>query len=98
MRLLLLTPPMTQINTPYPATAYLTGFLRSRGYDAVQADPAIELLLSLLSLGGLKEIHQEISEKFKTKKLYPASVRNFLKHYEEYHATVDSAVKYLQGT
>ena len=38
--------PMTQINTPYPATAYLTGFLRERGYDAVQADPAIQLLLN----------------------------------------------------
>ncbi|MFT3882013.1 MAG: hypothetical protein QM703_20450 [Gemmatales bacterium] len=28
MRLLLVTPPMTQLNTPYPATAYLMGFLR----------------------------------------------------------------------
>jgi len=28
MRLLLVTPPMIQLNTPYPATAYLTGFLR----------------------------------------------------------------------
>ena len=28
MKVLLLTPPMVQVNTPYPATAYLTGFLR----------------------------------------------------------------------
>ena len=49
MRILLLTPPMTQINTPYPATPYLTGFLRERGYDVAQADPAIELVLRLLS-------------------------------------------------
>ena len=28
LRVLLLTPPMIQLNTPYPATAYLTGFLR----------------------------------------------------------------------
>jgi hypothetical protein len=33
-------PPMTQLNTPYPSTAYLTGFLRSQGVDAVQEDLA----------------------------------------------------------
>ena len=31
LRVLSLIPPMTQLNTPYPSTAYLTGFLRSRG-------------------------------------------------------------------
>jgi hypothetical protein len=41
--------PMTQLNTPYPSTAYLTGFLRSRGVDAVQADLALALVLELLS-------------------------------------------------
>ena len=30
-RILLISPPLTQLNTPYPSTAYLTGFLRSRG-------------------------------------------------------------------
>ena len=37
-KVLSLIPPMTQLNTPYPSTAYLTGFLRSRAVDAVQAD------------------------------------------------------------
>ena len=45
MRVLLLTPPMVQLNTPYPATAYLTGFLRERGFEVEQADPAIEWVL-----------------------------------------------------
>ena len=31
LRVLSVIPPMTQLNTPYPSTAYLTGFLRSRG-------------------------------------------------------------------
>jgi hypothetical protein len=39
-RILSVIPPMTQLNTPYPSTAYLTGFLRSRGFDAVQEDLA----------------------------------------------------------
>src|SRR5690242_3970171 len=41
-RVLLIIPPLTQLNTPYPATAYLTGFLKSRGYamgqDSVSAE------------------------------------------------------------
>jgi len=36
LRVLSLIPPMTQLNTPYPSTAYITGFLRSRGIPAVQ--------------------------------------------------------------
>ena len=64
MRTLLLTPPMTQINTPYPATAYLTGFLRARGFEVVQADPALELVLKLLSRTGLSEILSCIKDKY----------------------------------
>ena len=41
IRVLSVIPPMTQLNTPYPSTAYLTGFLRSRGVTAVQEDLAL---------------------------------------------------------
>lgn len=41
IKVLSLIPPMTQLNTPYPATAYLTGFLRSPGVDAAQEDLAL---------------------------------------------------------
>ena len=47
-RVLSVIPPMTQLNTPYPSTAYLTGFLRSRGLAAVQADLALALVLFAL--------------------------------------------------
>jgi hypothetical protein len=40
-RVLSLIPPMTQLNTPYPSTAYLTGFLRARGVTAAQDDLAL---------------------------------------------------------
>ena len=40
-RVLSIIPPMTQLNTPYPSTAYITGFLRSRGIAATQADIAL---------------------------------------------------------
>ena len=57
-RVLSVIPPMTQLNTPYPSTAYLTGFLRSRGIDAVQEDLALALVLRLLSGGGLAQVRQ----------------------------------------
>jgi hypothetical protein len=49
---------MTQLNTPYPSTAYLTGFLRSRGVQAAQEDLALALVLRLLSATGLQEIRE----------------------------------------
>ena len=60
MRLLLLTPPFTQLNTPYPATAYLQGFLNTLGVESRQADLGIEVILSLFSRAGLTEIFAEI--------------------------------------
>jgi hypothetical protein len=33
-KLLLITPPFTQLNTPYPATAYLKGFLNTVRVEA----------------------------------------------------------------
>lgn len=56
MRVLLIMPPMTQVNAPYPATSFLTGFLRGRGVDAVQADLAIELVDRLFSPSGLERV------------------------------------------
>src|SRR5438046_10118328 len=53
MRLLLVTPPMSQLNTPYPATAYLMGFLRLHaadlGLELTQADASLPLFLRLFS-------------------------------------------------
>ncbi len=48
---------MTQINTPYPATAYLKGFLRAQkevlGLEVTQTDPALEMVLGILSRTGI---------------------------------------------
>ncbi|WP_299251296.1 radical SAM protein [uncultured Lacinutrix sp.] len=47
--LLLITPPFTQLNTPYPATAYLKGFLNTKNISAFQMDLGIEVILELFS-------------------------------------------------
>lgn len=94
MRVLLLTPPMTQLNTPYPATAYLTGFLRSRGIDARQADPAIELVSRLFSRSGLERIKRALK---KGPGQGADSVRFFLEAFNDYLATVEPVLAFLQG-
>ncbi|WP_019987231.1 B12-binding domain-containing radical SAM protein [Rudanella lutea] len=62
---LLLTPPFTQLNTPYPATAYLKGFLNAQakaGMPVVahQADLGIEVILKLFSAQGLAAMFAEL--------------------------------------
>lgn len=60
LRVLAVIPPMTQLNTPYPSTAYLTGFLRSQGVDARQVDLALALVLELFSPSGLAELREAV--------------------------------------
>ena len=94
-KLLALVPPMTQLNTPYPSTAYLTGFLRARGFDAHQEDLAIELALGLLSATGLAELRAAI-EAVPARRRGPRS-KAFLEAYGGYHAAIDGTVAFLQG-
>jgi radical SAM superfamily enzyme YgiQ (UPF0313 family) len=95
LRILSIIPPMTQLNTPYPSTAYLTGFLRSRGFRAEQMDLSIGLALQLLSVDGLHDIHQQI--KSISRKQHTAATRFFAKHFEIYQTTIPSAIRFLQG-
>ena len=44
---LLVLSPFTQINTPYPSTAYLKGYLEAKGVHAGQTDLGIETILAL---------------------------------------------------
>ena len=95
LKLLSVIPPMTQLNTPYPSTAYLTGFLRSRGYLAVQEDLALALVLRLFSPDGLRAL-RECIEAMPAKQRTPR-VQAFERQFERYLATVEAAVAFLQG-
>jgi hypothetical protein len=95
MKILSLIPPMTQLNTPYPSTAYLTGFLRSRGFDAVQEDLALALVLGFFTPSGLQEIKEQalrLSEENRS-----ASVNFFLDYFTDYQSTIALAIAFLQG-
>ncbi len=95
MRVLSVIPPMTQLNTPYPSTAYLTGFLRSRGVAAFQEDLALALVLRLFSAEGLGALREHILTLPKAARM--ANVRAFLDRFEAHLACVGPAVAFLQG-
>ena len=59
MRILLITPPLTQLNTPYPATAYLKGYYKAQGADVRQVDLGIEVADRVLSQEFLSDIGLE---------------------------------------
>lgn len=95
LRVLSLIPPMTQLNTPYPSTAYITGFLRSRGFDAVQADLALALVLKIFTPAGLEAVRGRalaLPEAQRT-----ASVHAFLDQFERYRSTIGPVIAFLQG-
>jgi radical SAM superfamily enzyme YgiQ (UPF0313 family) len=95
MRILSIIPPMTQLNTPYPSTAYLTGFLRSRGFNAEQTDLSIALALKLLSVEGVQAIHRQVSTL--PRKRHTVATHFFDEHFESYRTTIAPAIRFLQG-
>jgi hypothetical protein len=95
LRVLSLIPPMTQLNTPYPSTAYLTGFLHARGVAAAQADLALGLALQLLSTDGLRAVRACVDA-------LPAAQRSprlagFAEHFDRYAASIGPTIAFLQG-
>lgn len=92
-RVLSFIPPMTQLNTPYPSTAYITGFLRKQGVDAVQADIALGLVLKLFSPEGLDRIASEIEQYDEVTE----RVALFMDQFSRYRATIAPTIRFLQG-
>jgi len=95
IRVLSVIPPMTQLNTPYPSTAYLTGFLRSRQIPAFQEDLALALVLRLLSTDGLRAVLDQVTA-LPAKRHTPA-VQAFAAHSARYLATIGPVIAFLQG-
>ena len=94
-RILLITPPFTQLNTPYPATAYLKGFLNTLDIESRQADLSLEVILHLFSSSGLSDLFEEISTLQIS--LEDEMLKRIISLKEEYIATIDLAIAFLQG-
>jgi len=103
MRLLLVTPPMIQLNTPYPATAYLMGFLRLHaadlGLELTQADASLTLFLRLFSAPLVARMANILRQRARTaakRAPVPPSIAHFLKHAKRYVDTAGPAIRFLQ--
>jgi len=94
-RVLSVIPPMTQLNTPYPSTAYLTGFLRSRGVEAVQEDLALALVLKLFSPEGLYAVRDQIEAQ--PPEARSARVQAFHERFDRHIACMAPTLAFLQG-
>lgn len=92
--MLLLTPPFTQLNTPYPATAYLKGFFNTRGISSRQADLGIEVTLSLFCREGLEKIFALAAPGAEG---FSENSRRIYALRQDYLQTIDEAVAFLQG-
>lgn len=94
-KVLLITPPFTQLNTPYPATAYLKGFLNTQNIPAYQADLGIETILELFSLEGLQAIFDIAEQSFEWEDLSENSQR-ILRLKKVYLQTITPTIAFLQ--
>lgn len=91
-KLLLITPPFTQVNCPYPATAYLKGYLGRKGYVVEQADLSVELIGAIFTRDFLEEVFA----------CYEGggdeNIARIHAQRHRYAVTVDSVMAFLRGT
>jgi len=91
--LLLITPPFTQLNTPYPATAYIKGFLNTKNISSYQVDLGIDVILKLFSKDGIQRV---FDQQIDLQALSENSQRIFALK-DEYLKTIDQVIPFLQG-
>ena len=89
--ILLLTPPFVQPNCPYPATAYLTGYLRRKGYAVEQADLSIETLTKIFSRDFVADLFENYDGEGDDNCNRMWALR------KDYIATIDTVIRFLQG-
>ena len=98
--ILLITPPFTQLNTPYPATAYLKGFFNTKGIKTSQSDLGIEVTLALFCKAGLEKLFNTIEEKQNASKdsiSLSDNSKRIIALKEIYIKTIDDVILFLQG-
>lgn len=95
MKILLLTPPFTQLNTPFPATMYLKAFLSKQGHEVMQADMGIELFCRIYASDNLKKMFAQALGQGGGN--FSHDISTMLAEKERYAGCVDAVVRFLQG-
>jgi len=90
MKTLLITPPFTQLNTPYPATAFIKGFLETKNIDVAQVDLSIELFNAVYTKSFITKVFKEAEahKSFNHKQVWQQR--------EDYINKVDKVISYLR--
>lgn len=100
MNAILVQPPFTQLNAPYPAIHYLEAFLRGRGHKAAAWDHSIGLYRRIFSSAGLPKVFAGVREKRAGLKLDEASraqLERYLSNERLYIEWIDGIVAFLSG-
>ena len=92
--LLLITPPFTQLNTPYPATAYLKGFLNTKNIGAYQMDLGIEVIIALFSKSGLQKMFDFANQ---NQSIQSPNAQRIYALKNDYLQTIAEVISFLQG-
>ncbi len=89
---LLITPPFTQLNTPYPATAYLKGYFNLLKVSSVQVDLGIEVINQLFSEDGLYELFDQAQ----IKNEHSENAQRIYHLKEAYQASISRVMRFLR--
>jgi hypothetical protein len=93
-KILFITPPFTQLNTPYPATAYLKGFLNTKQVVSFQVDLGLEVILKIFSKEGFIDLFREIRSKNSN---VSENAQRILNLQTEYIQSINMVIPFLQG-
>jgi radical SAM superfamily enzyme YgiQ (UPF0313 family) len=96
MNILLITPPLTQLNTSYPATTCLKGFLTVKGYNVHQSDLGIELVNRIFTKEYISQIFSAAGANLASNKL-SADTRQIFANRERYIETVEPVMRFLRS-
>jgi hypothetical protein len=92
--LLLITPPFTQLNTPYPATAYIKGFLNTKNISSFQSDFGIEVIVSLFNKSTFQQLFEMA---FEADTIVTDNCQRIYALRQDYLKTLDAVILFLQG-
>ena len=91
--ILFILPPLTQLNTPYPSITHLTGYMRSRGFEAEQMDLGIELINKLFTRKELERVFDMVENGRKLNK----TMRIIVSNRRFYERNIEAVMKFLSG-
>jgi hypothetical protein len=103
MKALLVQPPFTQLNAPYPAIHYLAAFLRSRGVEVRAVDHSIALYREVFSREGLKSAFEAARKQLAatadaaSDEATVSQLERYISYEKLYLEWVDPIVAFLSG-